>query len=323
MDIVAQSEAGNKDATDRIFVYTTLMFSKKSPNNFTRYTDPTGELPTGELKAGFWYIRHKLLLGRIGVGFLVAWCVLTVGYSLFGWGKYLFFDYAKDQRMLQRQVIEIPDYTVVQPLYQAQPLSLGSTDVFQGAPDRYDFFTPVTNPNERFLASVTFSYTYSGGQTATATAVLMPQVPQALVVFGEEADQYPGAARLTIHEIDWQRISPHVIPDVNAFQAERDIFIVENVTVRDAGVDEVPVPQVEFDLTNDSVYPYWEPRFVAELLQGGRVIGIQFLSVQQLRGKETRHIKFHTQSSIRGVSDVRLLPLFSIFDLGEYMSAGA
>ena len=151
----------------------------------------------------------------------------------------------------------------------------------------------------------------------------MKKFHKALVVFGEEADQSPGAARLTIHEIDWQRISPHVIPDVNAFQAERDIFIVENVTVRDAGVDEVPVPQVEFDLTNDSVYPYWEPRFVAELFQGGRVIGIQFLSVQQLRGKETRHIKFHTQSSIRGVSDVRLLPLFSIFDLGEYMSAGA
>ncbi len=298
------------------------MFQKKNPNNFTRYTDPTGELPTGELKAGYWYIRHKLLLARIGTGFLITWCIATVGYSVFGWGRYLIFGYTEDQKMLQRQVIEVPDYTVVQPLYQAQPLSFGSTDIFQGAPNKYDFFTPVTNPNERFLAYVTFSYAFSGTRTATATVALMPQTQQAFVLFGEEADQYPAGARLTIHAIDWQRISPHVISDVEAFQAERNIFIVDNVTIRDAGADQVPVPQVEFDLTNESVYPYWEPQFVAELLQGGRVIGVQFLSVPQLRGKEMRHIKFHTQSSIRGVGDVRLLPLFNIFDLDEYMQVG-
>lgn len=299
------------------------MFQKKKPNNFARYIDPTGEFPTGELKAGYWYVRHKLLLGHIVVGVLVVWSVATVGYSLFGWGRYMFFDYTRDQEMLRRQVIEVPDYTVVQPLYQAQPLSFGSTDVFEGAPDKYDFFTPVTNPNERFLAHVTFSYAYSGTRTPTTTVTLLPRTPQAFVVFGEESDQYPGAAQLTIYTIDWQRISSHVIPDVEAFQKERDIFIVEDVTVRDAGADEVPVPQVEFDLTNDSVYPYWEPRFVAELMQGGRVIGVQFLSVPQLRGKETRHIKFHTQSSIRGVGDLRLLPLFNIFDLDEYMQVGA
>ena len=53
------------------------MLSKKSADKFSRYVDPTGELPNQELKLAKWYLKHKILLGQIGVDLLVAFIVLA------------------------------------------------------------------------------------------------------------------------------------------------------------------------------------------------------------------------------------------------------
>ena len=80
--------------------YSSTMSAKpKTPDKFSRYVDPTGEFSNRELKLSVFYLKHKLLLQKIGKNVLIVWCVVSVGYSFGYWVYYFSFGYFEDQKI--------------------------------------------------------------------------------------------------------------------------------------------------------------------------------------------------------------------------------
>lgn len=296
---------------------------EKIKSKFSRYTDPTGEFSNRALKLAEWYLKHKLLLQKIGKYILVGWCVVTVGYSFGYWLYYFSYGYFQDQKMATQSVAQFQNYKNLQTMYGAKDLVVKDVDVYNSVSDLYDFAAQVENPNERWVARVTYRFAFSGGETSLTTTVLPPQGARPVALFGAAAGSYPVGARLVIEKIDWRRLNPHVDVDIKNYIAERSKFSVERFAFtpasRSAGILN---NMIEFDLFNDTAYSFWDAEFYVELKDRGETVGLIHLNADKFKAGEKRRIDLRSFVDNLRVSDIIVWPVFNVFDVGEYMKAG-
>ena len=74
-----------------------------------KYKAPPEEFSYRQLKLAAWYVKNKILLQKIGIGLLIFWCVVSIGYGIFKWGDYFIFGYFADKEMVERQVAEVQE----------------------------------------------------------------------------------------------------------------------------------------------------------------------------------------------------------------------
>ncbi len=305
-----------------VFVYTTatMLPEQKPPKDLgLQYVSPTGELPNRTLRLGEWYVMHKILLQHIGTGILIAWCVVTMGFSLYKWGEYLFIGMKQDDMLLLTQ-LRAENYQAMHPSYEARELSFGDVRVFRSAESVYTFSAGVTNPNARHLAYMQYKFVYASGETVATNAVILPGQTREIAVFGFSSTEYPADAHLVVESTRWRRVDPHRVADVGAFITERLKFIIDHFTF--ANPEGASVPSVTFDLTNDSAYSYWQPVFYVELYNGQELAGLAYVSIDRFLAGETRHIDVRLFGDTLSVSDIRLIPTVNIFDSASFVAPG-
>lgn len=267
-----------------------------------------------ELFLSEWYLKHKLLLERIGMGALATIAFGLFGYSSFKWGEYIFFGYAEDKRLLVEQLQTTPDYTALQPLYAAEDVEVLSSRAFRSSPGLYDFTATVANPNLRHVAILRYQFVFPGGETAVGETVVLPGERRPIAIFGVPLASPPSSVRLEFTDENYRRINPHRIFDVAGHMSERLRFRTEHIQFSDS--------RLTFDLANDSAYSYWQPVFYIELLSGGQTAGISFLTIDRFRAGEIRSVDLRLFGDIRGISDIRLSQVLNVFDPSVYMSPG-
>lgn len=296
----------------------------KSASKLSQYIDPSGDFSTKDFKRGMWYVRHKLLLRRLVIGILLTWNIVTIGIGIFVWSNYALFGYWNDNRLLASHLSSAQNYTLLQSGYTAQPLVFGTSNIFNSSEGKYDFVTEVTNANTSFAAVVNFRYTYGGNkETTSATRVLLPNATDMLALFGHSETQYPTQATLVIDDIRWQRIDAHRIPNPRTFMDERLRFTIENFSFTPSGsIESGGAGRVSFDVTNASVYSYWEPVFYLSLKRSGSVVGVLPFSQKEFRAGETRRVDIATFLDILSVDDSMLLSVVNVFDPDVYLPVG-
>lgn len=294
----------------------------KNKDKLSEYEPIDESLSYRGLKMVGWYLKHKILLQKIGIGSLLVWCVVTVGYSGFQWGNYLFFGYWKDIDAMKRQMSEFPNYERLHLIYGAKDLQLKQSNIFRGGSDRFDFSTEVINPNERWLAMVSYKYVYQGGETDLEEVLILPQSTQPVVVLGQELSNTPQQVQLVIENIVWKSINPHEISDVGAYMNERMDFFVDNVIFTKANRDGLSVHRLEFDIFNNSAYSYWQPLFYITLFDGGQITGVTKLNLEQFRAGDQEHVDLRFFATSLNITNIKVMPVFNIFDEGVYIEPG-
>lgn len=303
------------------------MFNKKSdtqPDQFSRYTDPTGEFTNRTFEAGEWFVINKLKLRKIFLTILTIWSIGSVLFGLGYWGYYFTTGYFNDQRMMNQQVLEIEDYESMHAEYGPKDLVYNKLNIYQTVRNgAYDFVVEVQNPNDKWLANITYKFTYSNGETATSTAVILPGVTRPLVYLGQEKSSYPSQAQLKIENIDWQKIDPHEIFDTATFIASRQAVSNGNFEYKRASVAQnVPNNTIKFDIRNDSSYSYWEADYYVELYDMTGPVGMTFLRLDEFRTGETRNIDIRSYIDDLYVEDIKIYPITNVFDKEIYIKLG-
>ena len=291
----------------------------KEKNNLSGYVDTAGQLSNTQLKISSWYLRHEILLQQIGTGVLIGFCVFTVGFSLFFWGKYLFIDYWQDQKILKGQVQEFQNYAQLQNAYKAADIEILETQVYNSAPNMYDFFALAVNPNERWIAHIDYHFIYSGNETKVYRSSIIPGSRRPLAVFGAESETYPGEARFVIDKIDWEAIDPHKIFDVTKYMGDRLMFNFNNFVFKPPSKTGASVPSVVFDIFNDSAYSFWDAVFYVELLNDNQTVGYIYLSIPKFLSQEKRPIDLRYFGENLTVTDVKVIPALNVFDKNIYI----
>jgi hypothetical protein len=300
------------------------MFGNNKKNNLSRYKGVMGEMSGTELQVSGWYVRHRELLRRVGIGILAFFGIGMFLIGLTFGGIYLFFGYSQDEAMFREQVAGFPDYASIHALYEARELQVSRPEVFESAPGKYDFAVDVSNPNERWVAVITYTYIHSRGETAPREAVILPGSSRPVVALGEDADRFPSSPRLLITDTNWVKINAHAVSDVAAYMEERLLFDYENIEFTPARAsDDISAHRLVFDLSNQSAYSYWQPLFLVELFEQNRRVGILPVTVDQFEAGETRTIDLRSLAGELDVTDIVVHSIINVFDQREFMEPRA
>ncbi len=291
----------------------------KKPSLLSRYEDPTGEFPNKSLQIATWYAKHDETLHKIILLTLIVWIVATLGSSVFFIGKYFIVDYPIDQVNLKNL-----SYSYVSPEIQSHfapdQLEFSSPQIFSGITNRYDLVSNVSNPNTNWVARIMYQFEYSGGgSTESHEAVILPKEDHPLVVFGHESETPPSSATLRVLATTWERVDPHEIADPVKYIAERINISVDGFQYIDNPSSQIGSPIIQFSVSNNTVFDFWEFSSIVEFKRGEEVVGVSPLVISNFKGGETRDVSLGVVSSITSVDSVDIIPLVNVFDTEVYM----
>lgn len=294
---------------------------KKEIEKFEKYIDPNDDFSNKELKWAEWYLKHKLSFRKATLFFLISFCVLTVGFSLSYLGYYFSYGYFQDQKMYALQTTEFQNYEAIKDLYTAKDLQVNTIEMYNSVSNKYDFVARVINPNPRWIASVSYKFTFDGGETATEKTVLWPNSTRPIISFGNDPETYPSSLKLVIEDVAWQKIKESELRDVESFIIDHSSFETANFNFTPASrVADILNHLIEFDLANNTIYSFWEPKFYVELKDSsGMTNGFIYLVLDQFKTTEERHISLRSFVDNLDVSDIVVWPAFDIFSRSEYM----
>ena len=293
--------------------------SKPVHSDFTKYEDVSGEFTTGEFKWSLWYVKHKILLYKIAVRFLIGLSVVFFGYSLIVLADYLIFGISSDI-VLRNQLVVFPDYAPIQPKYAPSSLQVQSVSVMAGGADSYDLVAQTNNPNKNFTVSFDYSFEVNGQKTEVQHGFLLAGDSRPLVYFGVKGG-FPGSANLILENIAWKRIRAQDISDVAGYQRNRLNFVMSNFSfTSQAATDGVGANIVKFSLKNDSVYGYRDANFVVGLTQNGILSAVMPLLLQDFKAGETRTIDLRNFVGNLPVDNVQVYPLIDIYNKDVYLA---
>lgn len=295
------------------------MFKKKAEDKLSQYEDPIGGFSSRDLRLATWYVKHKEQLRAVGIACLVIFDIALITFGFWGWAEYAIIGYRQDRQMLANQIFEVENYAAQQARYGARELQFGTTAVYQSGTDRYDFVVDVENSNTRWVADITYQFSYNGGVTDEQTMTLMPGARQPLVVFGVESVGTPSALRFQPLSISWRSIDPHIVPDPAAYLTKRNVFVPGDVSFFFANDADTGGHRIMFSVLNNSVFSYWEPQFIVELRDGDIRQGLLLVTLDEFRAGEIRTVDLQSFATNLFVSDIVLHPLIHFFDANEYM----
>jgi len=292
---------------------------KSKSYNIKQYDDPTDSISSSSINKAEWFLKHKLGLQKWVIIVLVSINAVLIVYSLYGWGRYFFFDYTRLDNSLVKMTSPVIRYQNLQP----QTMQVRNVQVFSVGQGRYDFMVDVINPNPSWRADVTYKFLFAGGETQEATQTVFPGDGQVLPLFGVGAPGFPINLQAQITNISWERIDAHAIPKPVAFLQTRVQVDVDNVEFTPANpTDGVVSHQISFDVTNSSVYGYWAPVFDAILLNNQQAVGIARFELEAFRPATTQQVILNSLAPSLRVTDVRLVPRIDVFDETAYIPPG-
>ncbi len=288
--------------------------------DFTKYTDPTQEFTSQELKWGFWYVKNKALLYRILISALFGIDVIFILFGLWRWGDYLLGLPAAQQ--VQNSLSASVNYLGIHPHYSAQPIQALNTQIFSSRENTYDAVAELINPNSRFLAKFDYYFIIGGEKTPPQKTFLLPGENRPVVYLGIK-DGAGSTSVIVLEYIEYSRISAHQITDTGSWQAYRLNFQVSDfVFLKSLAQEGTNTDAVQFKLTNASPYSYAAADFYVALLQNGQMVGILPLHLDSINSLETKNIDLRNFASGLSVTEIALYPVINVYDDAVYATPG-
>lgn len=300
-----------------VFGIILYMLDKKRKSKLSQYVDTTGEFSTRNLKLAEWYLKHKLLLRKIFIDSLIVIDIIFVGYSLYGWTKYLVFDYFSTEQLLVD--LTLPPSQAYN-RFAPENIQIQNVYAFDSGNDKYDFVATVINPNPRWRVKVQYRFFYGGGETKIAETYVSPAGENVLAIFGVELFSVPTNIKVEVVGMRWERISPHRIADVVKFIQERNMFDLVKVDFTQSRESKgIYTHTIEFDITNNSIYSFWLSEFYVIYLNNQSPVGARKIQVEKFESGQTRSIELKSFAGSLMVTGVHLVPAMDIFDENNYM----
>lgn len=273
-----------------------------------------------EVAVNHWVAAHRLLLRKVLLGFLIVIDVALVGYALYGWGTYAVYGYWKERAMLRDMATQHVPYQRYRE--RTAPAAVETGDVLvldSGTKAGWDdILASAQNPNERWLANVTYHFEDGAEKTGSETAVILPGESTYLGVLGFAASTTISSPALVIDDTAWQRVPTYRAPDVAEYLAARLDFEVASTTVtRPGAVKGVESYQVAFDVTNNTIHSYWSVPFWVLLYSGNTLVGAEQATVAPFERGETAHVDVRSLVR-RTVTRAEVMPRLNVFDEGVY-----
>lgn len=270
------------------------------------------------LKASYWYVSHKLQLRQGLIIFLIALSLILYSYSLYKALAIFLIDDRSLARDINSLTAEQIDYSYFRQVNRPQELELLSFDSADGRQNRYDFIAKVFNPNADFVAEAALFQLISGSEViAEKTSLIYPGEEKYVAFFGQEILGEVNPI-LKISEVKWRRV--HGFENFSQSRLQFEISDIVFTPARQTGLaGSLPVSSLNFKIKNNTAFSYWQVGAYLVLLSGQRVVGANYLTLEQFASGETRQAEMRWYESLPPISKVEILAEVNILDPAVYM----
>jgi hypothetical protein len=284
--------------------------------------DPTreGQLSEKGLGFGYWWVTHKVQVRKATEIALAAIAAPLLVYGIYGFADWYFGSGVAERAAIASLSQPAIDYAGYRTATAPRDLKTEAPLILASGTGIYDMTARVQNPNPRWIAE----FDYGFGVGAKRHAMLLPGEMRQLSILGHKSEARPSASRLVIENLAWKRVDTHfTLPNYESWAAERlTIRAEEAALIAPKLTDAVQVWRAEFTVVNDSAFGYYNPRFVVSLISGSRVVGINEVTIAELRPGERRAVAASWYVEPPTVTQIEVKPVLNIFDEQSYIPAG-
>jgi hypothetical protein len=276
---------------------------------------------SGELQMANWWVRNRIKLRKLGYGILIAVCSVLWGYSLWGLVDAYAISYPRESRITREIAL---NHQLLAGLESDLPQGIGSSDVsvFSSTDNRLDMEIAITNPNKQWWAEFNYRFDVSGEPTPMRSGYVLPASEHHLTEMGFKPEARGGrSAGFSVENIRWHRVDPNFVgSDYSAFAADRlrlqfvDIKYDANLTVGNKKIG-----QTSFEIVNEGAYGFWSVELFIRLMRAGNTLGIQKITVTDLKPGERRPMHVVWPDNPAGVTQTEIIPQVNLLDQNSYL----
>ncbi len=267
------------------------------------------KLSKRQIEISYWFVTHKAQLKKILIIFLIILNIGIWGYGIYNWIFY--FLTTKDHEFLIKELIqEKINWSEYQLKARPQNLALSEITVLPSGKGYYDFVVEAENPNPKWaILNVNYRFKWSNHQSRIQKSSFLPQEKKFLITLRASSSILPRNPQIEFSNIQWRRITPHFkIPKI-----DKSEFPTKNVQfLRRSEI--LNLDRIRFEVTNQTVYSFWEMALKIILYQGRKIVGINQITANQFFSKETRLLETSWIEPIPLITKIIIEPEVDILD---------
>lgn len=280
------------------------------------------DLSEKQLKLGYWFVAHKVLLRRILETILIVASAAMLGYSGYGLVKDYLDAPARQQMMadLAKNLLN----PLVHNAQTAKPLAVSNSQVLVSG-GKYDFIGQVSNPNKDFI--VHYSYRFVAGSFATAPKLgfILPVERKFIAELGVAAASRPSGAALEINDVAWERVNKHEIPDWASYASEHLNMPVKDIAYTpgiEIAAGKPKIGRTSFTLTNDTGYGYYGLRILVLMYRGPALVAVNATALPTIGPGESKPGEVTWYEDYGAITQIKVIPEIDITDQSVYIRTG-
>lgn len=262
-----------------------------------------------QFKLGYWFFAHKNLVAKIPQALMIIWCLLTLGYSFYGFAAYV-INLSNDQQMVGAIAVNHFNFAEIKNRLQPQQLIITEPQIVYGGPQLYDFVAQVKNPNlTRGVTNLSYQFISNDYVTPTSSVVIKPDQTVFLLSLGNESKKRLTAAKLKIISTNWQ----------SAWQrqpAEQIAIDVDKPKLESSSA--ANHSWISFNAINNSLKNIWEIKWQAVLFSGKRVAGVNQISSEQFLAGESRLVEMSWFDKLPKITQMEVVPLVDVYNPANF-----
>jgi len=267
-----------------------------------------------ELKFGSWLLANQAKIKKVLVLTLLLFCVITVGYGIFGFLTYA-LEMQKDKKMLAPLTLNFIDFVGYQVRNLPKPLEISEPQVIYNGGSQYDFVAQVKNPNEkRGVKKLEFQFVSGDFLSPVLSTVILPGQSVYLLSLGNNTQKRLTKANLVIIGIEWQNLRNR--------QSQEEINLKVTEPKLNISSDNSHV-WISFTAINESLKNIWEVDWQAILFSGRRIVAVNQITSEQFLGGESRQVEISWFEKLPKITEIIVVPFVNIYDEDNFFEIPA
>jgi len=265
-----------------------------------------------KLHFGLWLSEKRQVIGRLVIIFLTIISVFFFSYSAYNYINY--FLQTKNEKNYNLTTVSAPKNQVNDLIISnIQGLKINGY---------YDFIAYLKNPNDRFIAYFDYCFISNEIEITCSDNFILPGEEKYLTSLNQVVNNNTSLINLEIKNVSWRRIDNREIPNWNIFLKERVNFTIDNIkiiTSNGTSPSKDGQNYLEFSITNQSAYAYYEAPLNIVFYKDSQVVGVNRYIVNKFLSGETRNIRLSWKSSLIGVTRTEITPEIDILNEDVYL----
>ena len=139
-----------------------------------------------------------------------------------------------------------------------------------------------------------------------------------------KSETRPAGPEIEVSAVRWKRVDQHAVrPDYKTWAQARLDFAIEDVKFAPPSpTDAISVSRATFTIANRTAYSYWSAGFFVVLYSGSRIVGVNYVTISELRAGRSTPVDASWFIDLPSVSRVEVIPEVNIFDDRIYIPPG-